>query len=376
MFLQFDRPVPGQGPVDGLRNLVFLANLSAQETTGDAAVSMSAERLLHRLRGSPSFDSVAFALIDAPFTTSERSTLGYPVIASTESSPDLGAAEDSLFPDFHGFLILGLPLREDADVLDVEVILDVDHLPVPGSPLEEEGSDIFGRLLAEAEVVAQQLGRRVLQTWLLHSPEQPPGTGEFAQLLLDAGYHLGLTEVQGYLTVPTHPSPVPEGLNFYTIADLDFPTPLVSDVLQLYRLGSTDVPIGNLKSDRVEWTTQRLEEAVQQLKSTHRQKITVVATDISGVVGLTEITRHEGSAEDIAEQDLTVVAPRVRGQGIARALKNEMLTQVSLCWPSIARVYTSCAVENIPMLRVNESLGWQIISGGSGWQKTLNNNLF
>ncbi|WIM69934.1 hypothetical protein [Corynebacterium suedekumii] len=69
MFIQLQRPVPGTEPAVVLRELVFMANLAAQETTGDTATSLSVERLAHRLRGSAVYDSVALARVDAPMNS-------------------------------------------------------------------------------------------------------------------------------------------------------------------------------------------------------------------------------------------------------------------------------------------------------------------
>ena len=61
---QFDRPVASEEPSDDLRNFVFMANLAAQEATGDAAASVSVERVFSRLKGSSESDSIMLALVD------------------------------------------------------------------------------------------------------------------------------------------------------------------------------------------------------------------------------------------------------------------------------------------------------------------------
>jgi len=355
VFIQLQRPVPGTEPAVVLRELAFMANLAAQETTGDTATSLSVERLAHRLRGSAVYDSVALARVDAPMN-SPLSSLGYPVVTDPDS-------------EVAGFLLLGMPLTEDRDVLDVEVILDAGHLPLPGAAFDPEGRAIIDELLAEADTIGARLGRTTLQTWLLHPADEEPGTGEFAAVLRSAGYRLGLTEIQGHL--PVIPRPVDHPWEISVIVDLDVPDHLTDDVIGLYQLGSDDMPRGGLQESDITWTRQRLTDAAARLRDTGRRSLIVLAHDDSGPVGLTEVRMHQGSDETVLEQDLTVVATPARGRGVATALKQELLNRAGAVFPAAARVYTSCAVDNHAMIAVNEALGWTRFSGGSGWEKRL-----
>lgn len=338
-----------------LRELAFLANLAAQETTGDTATSLSVERLAHRLRGSAVYDSVALARIDAPVDR-PHSSLDYPVVTDPDCEVD-------------GFLLLGMPLTEDRTILDVEIILDATHLPLPGATFDPEGRAVIEELLAEADAVGARLGRTTLQTWLLHPADEEPGTGEFADVLRSAGYRLGLTEIQGHLPV-TH-RPVNHPWELTAIVDLAVPEDVVDDVIELYQLGSDDMPRGGLQDTDITWTRQRLADAAARLTDTGRRSLNVLARDQSGPVGLTEVTMHQGSDETVLEQDLTVVATRARGRGVAKALKQELLNRAREVFPAAGRVYTSCAADNHAMIAVNDALGWTRISGGSGWEKRL-----
>lgn len=338
-------------PAAGLRELVFMSNLAAQETTGDTASSMSVERVAHRLRGSAVYDSVALALVDAPVTPLQ-------VVNDLEEEWEVS-----------GYLLLGLPLTEDRDVLDVEVILDASHQPLPGEELSPEATSVLEELLAEATRFAARHHRCVLQTWLLHSPAEEPGSGPFAEVLQADGYSLGLAEAQGYVEVT--PRVVESELRFTEVTDLDFPAALVDDVVTLRQLAAADIPHGSLQATDIEWTPQRLLDARARVTDTQRRSLVVVAHDGEGVVGLTEVLHHAGSEDSVLEQDLTVVVPRARGRGVAADLKQTLLNAIPNTFPAARRVYTSCAVDNAAMIAVNESLRWTIISGSSGWERRL-----
>lgn len=336
--VRLDRPVPGAEPADDVVNLVFLANLAAQETTGDTASSTSVERVQHRLRGSTEYDTHAFALV----------------------APDEDPA---------GYLLLSTPLLEDLQVADAEIILDAAHLPLPGTAFEPEGRAVLGQLYDAAETQAARLGRSLVQTWLLHGADEAPGTGDWADLLRARGYELGLAEIQGVVEIGGEPT-WPADVRVDIVRDLRFPSGLVKGVLALYHRASVDVPHGGLHADPVDWTTARLAAAAERVRTTRREVVSVVLSDATGPVGISEITRFPGSEPGIAEQGITMIAPSARGHGYGLELKKAAL-QAAAAELGAARVYTSNAVDNTWMIDINRRLGWRVISGGSGWQKVL-----
>ncbi|MDO5669513.1 MAG: GNAT family protein [Corynebacterium sp.] len=333
-----DRPVPGAEPADDVINLVFLANLAAQETTGDTASSTSVERVLHRLRGSTEYD-----------------TRGFKLVVPGE--------------DPAGYLLLSTPLLEDTAVVDAEIILDAAHLPLPGADFEPEGRAVLERLYEAAESEAARLGRTIVQTWLLHPADEPVGTGDWADMLRGRGYELGLQEIQGVVGVGPAPT-WPAGIRVDLVRDLCFPAPLVEGVLALYYQASLDVPHGGMHAEPVNWTPERLAAAAARVRGTRRQVVSVVLSDTSGVIGISEITRFPGSEPGIAEQGITVIAPSARGHGYGLRLKQAVLRAAAAELGAV-RVYTSNAADNSWMIDINRRLGWRVISGGSGWQKVL-----
>ncbi|AGF72689.1 hypothetical protein [Corynebacterium halotolerans] len=380
-FLQLDRPpavATGEKippvPADAVRTFVFTANLAAQESSGDTASSVSVERVLHRLQGSSESDAVLLTLVDdavAPLpATAGVSDLGYPLLPSVAGDStreaETGPAE------FLGFVHLSLPLLEDRHVIEFECVLDVGLLPIPGEELSGEGREVYGRLLDEVEAVARQLGRTTLQVWLMHPAGEQPGAGPLARELAARGFILGLAEIQGVLELPVpapDETPLPEGVTCTVVHGYEVPGELTDGVLELMTAASTDIPHGGLDAERAVWTRERLRQAAVRLRGRGTENLMVVLHGVGGVLALTEFSRHPGSDPAVAEQGVTIVAPRARGRGLGRAVKVVGLERLRSAMPRVERVYTSNALANTGMRAVNADLGVRPISVSSAWQK-------
>jgi GNAT superfamily N-acetyltransferase len=80
-----------------------------------------------------------------------------------------------------------------------------------------------------------------------------------------------------------------------------------------------------------------------------------IAVDNGRPVGMAFLKRL---SEDAAENDYTCVASTHRGRGIATALKLR-----SIAWArqhGVRRLFTSCEIENTPMIAINKRLGYQV----------------
>lgn len=373
-----DRPVSDPAgelsPADAVRNFVFMANLAAQESSGDPASSVSTQRVLHRLRGSEESDSVLLALVDAPAPHSPGdeplSGLGYPRLPATEA-PE-GA--DEVAEEMLGFAHLSLPLLEERHIVEFECVLDVGLLPVPGQELSLQGRVVYRRLLAEVEALAARLGRTTLQLWLVHPAGEEPGTGTFARALATHGFEMGLAEIQGLIDlgrVDPAEAVVPEGTRLTVVEDYDVPADLREGVLELMTAASTDIPHGLMDTEAAVWTPERLRAAAARLRDRGAVNLMVVLHDDSGVLAISEFSRHAGSDPTVAEQGVTIVSPHARGRGLGRVVKLIGLARLRESLPQVTRVYTSNAVDNTGMRAINDSLGWKMISRSSAWQKTL-----
>lgn len=370
---QVDRPVPGQEPSDVVRSFVFLANLAAQEASGETGSSVSVTRAVQRLTGSTESDSLMLVLAEdlsptsgPPRTTAARSGLGHPLLPATVAGAD---AEPEL--EIHGFVHLSIPLHEDLDAVELELVLDAAHQPLPGAQPDEPARAVYRRLLEEAGLVTAQLNRRVLQLWETHpvSAESP-----FAGELHRAGYRAGLTETQGVIelsALPDSPPDLPAGVRTEVLSHRCPDPALVPGLLQLLHRAATDAPHGALRTEPQQWTAARLAEAEARRAETGLEVLLALLVDAAGPVALCEIHRHPASEPGSAEQGITVVAPRRRGEGLGHAVKYHALRAVSARWPGVERVYTSNARDNAGMLAVNRGLGVREISRATAWQLVL-----
>lgn len=361
-FFQVDRPVRGREPSDAVRTFVFLANLAAQEASGETGSSVSVARAVQRLAGSTESDSLLLVLAAGSYQGLGHSQLGYPLVPATESElePEL---------DIHGFLHLSIPLHEDTDAVELEIVLDAAHQPIPGSAPEPEGRAVYQRLLAEGARLTRLLGRHVLQLWETH-----PAAAEapFSRELRRAGYQAGLSETQGVIELAGLPRAVlPPELSVVAMADRNPAESLLPGLLELLHLASVDVPHGQLQSEPQEWTRQRLAESESRRADTGLEVLLVMLLDATGPIALCELHRHPASEPGTAEQGVTIVHPRARGRGLGHQVKYQALKAVSDRWPGVERVFTSNALSNTGMLAVNHALGMREISRATAWQLIL-----
>lgn len=355
-----------------VRSFVFMANLAAQEVTGETGSSVSVARVLQRLAGSPESDSVMVVLADsAPGMWEVDPESGYPLLPSTVAEE---AADPSAELEHLGFLHLSVPLREDLALIEMECVLDATFQPMPGEQLSPEGRQVYQSLLAGGEVLTKRLGRHVIQLWQTHPVIPEPAAESMAAELIAAGFIAGLEEIQGVIElfeVSRQPPQVPGDV---TVAYFDshiLPDSHLSGVLDLLYQASLDVPHGQLYLEPQRWTPERLAEAERRRRDTCLEVLSVVLSDALGPVALSELHRHPASEPGTVEQGITVVLPRGRGRGLSRAVKHLALLKAQERWKWAERVYTSNGKTNPGMLAINRGLGMRQISRGTAWQKVL-----
>lgn len=360
-FYQVDRPVRDRAASDVVRSFVFLANLAAQEAAGDTGASVSTNRAVQRLAGSTESDALMLVLADGPAADLGRSGYGYPLVPATSApEPEL---------DIHGFLHFSIPLHEDTDTVEVELVLDAAHQPIPGAEPSAQARQVYLRLLTEAARLVAVMGRQVLQLWETH---RPAATAPFAAELTASGYAAALCETQGVIELRGLPTAAPTpGVSVVVLPDRRPPEELLPGVLELLRLASVDVPRGQLRSEPQEWSAQRLAESEAHRRDTGVEVLLAVLIDATGPAALCEIHRHPASEPGTIEQGVTIVHPRVRGRGLGHQVKCQALTAARQCWPGTQRVFTSNALVNLGMLAVNRALGIREISRATAWQLVL-----
>src|SRR5699024_1084781 len=120
-------------PSDAVRTFALMANLYAQEASGDPAASASPERVVHRLRGSNESTTHTVALVEVTQPLGDVSPLGVPSI------PSAGECHDY---DYAGFIDISVPLLEEKDTADLDFVLDVNFRPLPGQPLDDDAQHV------------------------------------------------------------------------------------------------------------------------------------------------------------------------------------------------------------------------------------------
>ncbi|MGP6172979.1 hypothetical protein [Corynebacterium sp. A21] len=371
-FFRVARPVPGEEPADVVRSFVFMANLAAQEVTGETGSSVSAARVIQRLAGSTESDSVMVVMAESSagmWEVDPQTRLS--LLPSTVAA---GFTDLSSEYEYLGFIHLSVPLREDLAMVEMECVLDANFQPVPGERLSDEGRQVYQSLLNEGERLTRQLGRRIIQLWQTHPTTAEAGAESVAAELSAAGFRSDLVEVQGVIELFEVSRQVPGLPADVRIAYFDshvLPSSHLEGVLDLLYQASLDVPHGQLYLEPQRWTPERLSEAEVRRRDTGLEVLYVVLSDDAGPVALSELHRHPASEPGTVEQGITVVLPRARGRGLGRSVKHLALIEVQERWTRAERVYASNGTDNPGMLAINRSLGMREISRGTAWQKIL-----
>jgi RimJ/RimL family protein N-acetyltransferase len=108
------------------------------------------------------------------------------------------------------------------------------------------------------------------------------------------------------------------------------------------------------------WTAERIRETERGLAADGAQERMVVAVDADTghVVGVTGVLRYPHRQEFVYQNDTSVLAEH-RGHGLGLAMKAAMMRWITADWPEVERVYTTTAVTNTYMIKVNHALGYQ-----------------
>jgi GNAT superfamily N-acetyltransferase len=125
-----------------------------------------------------------------------------------------------------------------------------------------------------------------------------------------------------------------------------------------------DAPLGDSSEQAPQWTADRVREAEARLRQRRVEQRVVVAihTATGAVAGITQIELYP-HRPTIAYQGETAVLAEHRGHRIGLAVKTRMLRRLITDRPAIDRVFTSCAVSNTHMLRLNRTLGFTVHRG-------------
>lgn len=108
-----------------------------------------------------------------------------------------------------------------------------------------------------------------------------------------------------------------------------------------------------------EWTPERVRaDEAEAREAGVEQRVVVAVEEATGlVVAVTVVPLHPNDSTYTRWQD-TVVTPAHRGRGLARFVKAHLLRWLRADRPELERVETGTASANLPMIRVNEALGF------------------
>ena len=118
-------------------------------------------------------------------------------------------------------------------------------------------------------------------------------------------------------------------------------------------------PFGKAEHGEFVFTPEVFREREARVADERSTWITAITVEPNGdLSGLTEMT-HVPDSKWIIFQQLTGVRDTYRGRGLGKWLKAEMLLRVRREFPGVRVVTTGNASANVPMLSINERLGFR-----------------
>jgi GNAT superfamily N-acetyltransferase len=149
-----------------------------------------------------------------------------------------------------------------------------------------------------------------------------------------------------------------------------WPTEYLDDQCELGRRMSTDAPSGDLQFEEEVWDAARVEESNQLLARQGVRKLVAVAQHVASgrLVAFSELALpHDHPLE--AWQWATLVLREHRGHRLGLAVKLANLDYLATSVPGVRVVTTGNARENVPMITLNDMLGFEVVADGTFWQK-------
>lgn len=400
-FVQVARPSadllagsPGIEPSDCVRSYAFMANLAAQEATGDAGASAPAERILTELKGSSEYDTLLFAAVANVGPLGSPSELGFPTVPATVSATATATGSGEfgssyLGHDYCGFVRVGLPLAEDLDIAELELVLDVDYLPLPGEDFADDALLVAQSLLDFGTRVAAQLGRHVIRTGVAGNA----GGTRWARVLAPAEFDCKHVQRQLVFEIGNSLPALlfPRGVHAASWSDYAIDEQHVQRVADLLTVATADADYGSLAVEPAVWTPQRLNDARQRLadRRAHTLLTAIIAPGITasrratapcaspGGTGdteaacLSEFSRYDDARADIAEWTLTVTDRTHRGSGLAWLSILTALREMAHIWPKVTRVYASIGGNDAAMASLFARLGARELTRTELWERKI-----
>lgn len=147
-----------------------------------------------------------------------------------------------------------------------------------------------------------------------------------------------------------------------------YPDDQLDAIVHLNEVMNT-APRDKLDVEDFHFTADHLRQMEQGMQATQTERWTLYAreTATGTLAGFTEVFWNPSDPEKLG-QGSTGVFPEYRGHGLGRWLKAAMLDKVLQDRPQVRYVRTGNADSNAPMLKINQTLGFQPYFSNCVWQ--------
>jgi GNAT superfamily N-acetyltransferase len=223
------------------------------------------------------------------------------------------------------------------------------------------------------------LGRRtaLTQTWI--GADGVSGYRPFAERL---GYSLAQTHVERRQQLPMDEARLARleaeatahtaAYTFHVVVG-PIPAELAPGYLGVYNLLDIESPGGDVEHEEGRWTAAELADQDEELSEQGRTRVTVLASDATGVVVAYScaVTGPADLDDPVVDQRGTLVLREHRGLRLGLAVKCRLTRALQERFPDRTYVRTTNAETNAPMVAINEAMGFEVHSVEGEFQRRL-----
>ena len=264
-----------------------------------------------------------------------------------------------------GALRLLLPTKDNPTVAIIDVAVHPEH----------RRRGIGGALLAEGVRLAGAHGR----TELIAEVDEPGPDTPGRAFALRHGWACDLLETRRDLRLPldeerlsaleAEARAASAGYELVTWRDRT-PDALLDDRALLERRMTTDAPHGDLPVEEEHWDGERIREYEASHVARGRTVLSAGAVHDGRLVAFTDLQVPLAQPER-AQQGGTLVLREHRGHRLGALVKAAVLRDVVTTMPEVRRISTYNSDSNLPMVAVNEALGFRPAGQLSSWSRRL-----